>query len=199
MPKASLARQAVIPAIALAILLAGCSAGTAATTPIASNPLVTTAPPTLAPLVTVAPSPSGPGGAIREGKYAATTTQVADMEALINADTKLTSAQRDHVHSDFGFNGYTTSRIYVDLHGGQWTERGSYDGAPPEVGARATYAFPDDHTVVIQESGHGQTTFQVTWNGPSFTLKVLSATNLTEYDIVENHLVYEWAPFTPVP
>lgn len=189
------ARRAAGSILAAAIAVAGCSSGNAATT----VPGITAAPTTTSAVIaTSAPSPSAAPGVIPDGTYAARLTQVADMQALIAADTKMTAAQRQLIERDFGFGAAKTSQVFLAFHAGQMTESGSYDGAPPEVGARAKYAFPNDHTMVIQELCCGHT-FHVTWAGSAFTLKVLTGTPHTEYDIVEDRLVYESSPFTPVP
>lgn len=192
------ARRAAGPIFALAIVVAGCTGGNAATT----APIITAAPTgpaaTTAAIATSAPTRSAAPSVIPDGMYAAQVAEVADMQALIKADAKLTAAQRAQIESDFSFGNATTSQNFLAFHGGQMTESGGYDGGPAQVGARATYAFPDNHTLVIQETCCSNT-FQVTWAGSAFTLRVLSGTPNTELDIVENKLVYEWSPFTLVP
>jgi hypothetical protein len=159
----------------------------------------TAAAPTPTPVATTAPGSAAPAGAIPDGTYVSGTVQVADMVATVNADKQLTAAQLAQINKDFEFGDHRTSVIKIDLHGGRWTQSGSYDGSPFQVGSRATYASPDASTVVIQEQCCGLTTFQVTMTGTTFTLKRLSGTQNTELDKVEGHILFEETPFTLVP
>jgi hypothetical protein len=164
---------------------------------------VTTAPTASTTLAseTAAPAPtSGPTSSaalIPDGSYKAASMQVADVIALINADTKLSAAQKtDIIESAFVIKGHTTFAVSLDLHGGQWTETQFVDGVG-EVGQRATYAFPDQHTVVIEEQCCGISAFQVTLGERSFTLKVASTQGPTDEEgALIGRILFESSPFT---
>jgi hypothetical protein len=133
--------------------------------------------------------------AIPDGTYVGATMQVADMIALINADTKLSSAQKtDLIDNAFEIRDHTTFAVSLDLHGGEWTERQGADGTS-QVGQRATYAFPDRQTVVIEEQCCGITTFEVSWAQGSFTLKQIGAAP-NEWDAMAGRILFELTPFT---
>jgi hypothetical protein len=65
------------------------------------------------------------------------------------------------------------------------------------VGSRATYAFPDDHTIVLQESCCGLTTFEVTLVPGGFRLKAPPQTK--EEDKMVGAILFETGAFTRVP
>jgi len=88
---------------------------------------------------------------------------VAAVNALINADTKLTAAEKtDIIENAFELGLHKTFIVTLEFSHGQYTEYQGFDGATGEVGSRATYAFPDDHTLVIEEPCCGISTFDVT-------------------------------------
>jgi hypothetical protein len=126
---------------------------------------------------------------------------VAAVNALINADSKLTAAEKKEIIKDsFELGLHKTFTVTLDFHKGQYTQRAGFDGAAGEVGSRATYAFPDDHTLVIEEPCCGISTFDVTPMPEGFSLKVRSGSNLaTEKDKVIGHILFEVSPFTVVP
>jgi len=178
---------------ALAIILAACSAGPSLTQAPSSTPGLTAGATATA---TSSALPSVAAGPIAEGTYRSETVAVATIIAKINADTTLTAAQKTAAIQ--GFSGHQTSVVSLDFHNGQFTESSSFDGAPLEVGARATYAFPDDHTLVIQEACCGISTFDLTTGPSSFMLKYrANALNAGE-DII-GQTIYELSPFTLVP
>jgi hypothetical protein len=127
--------------------------------------------------------------------------QVAAMRAAINADSKLTAAAKsDLINNELALDDHKTSLVYMTFALGQWTEQGSYDDGPREVGAKARYAFPDDHTLVLQESCC-VITYRVTWSGKSFRLKRLSETTTLneETEAIASRLLFETTPFTLEP
>jgi hypothetical protein len=182
------------PIAGLAMFLAACSSGPAAT---GAPP--TSTPPSVAigsPTATASLTPSTPPGPIAEGTYVSGAVAVASIIDLINADTKLTAAQK--ATTSAGFAGHKTQTVSLDFHGGQFTESDSFDGAPFEVSARATYAFPDDHTLVIQEQCCGLSTFDLTTSPNGFALKYrVGAPNAGE--TILGQAIYESSPFTAVP
>jgi hypothetical protein len=187
------------PIASLALVLAACSSGLATTAPPTTTPPTTTASPSAvigSPTPTASLAPSTPAGPIAEGTYVSSAVTVATIIARINADTKLTAAQKA---TDIeAFAGHKTQTASLDFHGGRFTESDSFDGAPLQVDVRAIYAFPDDHTLVIQEQGPGVSTFDVTTSPNGFTLKYrVGAPNAGE-DIL-GQVLYESTPFTPVP
>jgi hypothetical protein len=186
--------RALGPLAALALALAACASTPAAASPPQMTPAPSNPPASVAP--SAAPSPSAVR-AIPDGKYLSDAVDVSHIIARINADMKLTAAQRAHAIS--GFSGHKTQRISLDLHGGTFTEFEAFDGAPFEVGARATYAFPDGHTLVIQEQCCGVTTFDVTPAQHGFSLRYRTYIAKDEEDALIGKIVYESSPFTSVP
>jgi hypothetical protein len=182
------------PIASLVMVLAACSSGPAATAPpaTATSPSVSTGSPT----ATASLTPSTPAGPIAEGTYVSGAVTVASIIDRINADTKLTAAQKAAYIA--GFADHKTQTASLDFRGGHFTESEAFDGGSFEVGARAAYAFPDDHTLVIQEQCCGISTFDVTTSPNGFTLKYrVGAPNAGE-DIL-GQVLYESSPFTAVP
>jgi hypothetical protein len=178
----------------LAMFVAACSSGLAPT----GAPTTTTSPSvaTSSPTASASLTPSIAAGPIAEGTYVSGATAVASIIDRINADTKLTAAQKAAYIA--GFAGHKTQTVSLDFHAGQFTESDAFDGAALAVGARATYAFPDNHTLVIQEQGPGISTFDVTTSANGFALKYrVGAPNAGE-DIL-GQAIYESSPFTAVP
>jgi hypothetical protein len=187
----------------LALILAACSNGTAAgTAPAATTtaPVASVAVP--APTVAQSTGPSATAAAtsvavapIPDGTYRTKAIPVSTIIARIKTDTTLTTEEQQNLQ---GYAGHRTDVIELDLQSGQFTESDSLDGAPFEVGARATYAFPDDHTLVIQEQGPGLSTFVITPTSGGFSLKYKAGAPNTGEDII-GQAIYESSPFTLVP
>jgi hypothetical protein len=181
--------------VAVAVAVAACTGGPAVSS---SSPT-----PTATILATTSPASASPAGSaeaplIPDGTYAGPVQQVADLIAMINADTKLSQAQKTEVtNTFFELPGHTTFAVTLDLHAGSWTESQAVDGHSV-VGSRANYAFPDDHTVVLQESCCGLTTFGVTRTQGGFSLKVL-APPAAEEDKVVSRVLFESGTFSRVP
>jgi len=180
---------------ALAIALAACSPAPAGTT---------APPPSLAPTTLTSAPPAATASAstalIPDGRYATAPMDVAAINALINADTKLTAAEKDMIIKDsYELGSHKTSTVTLDFHDGQYTQYSGFDGAIGGVGARATYAFPDDHTLVIEDSCCGISTLDVTPAPNGFSLKVMSGSFVsTEVDRIVTHILFESSPFTRV-
>ena len=169
----------------LAIVLAACSGG--GQVPTATAPTVTPSP---SVVVSAAADP------IPSGTYVSQTIPVADVIALIKADTTLGAAQQATSLQEF--NGHQTDIVTLDFQHGLFTESDAIDGGEKTVGAQASYAFPDSHTLVIQEQCCGLSTFTITSQPGGFSLKYkVGAPNAGE-DVVGQWL-YETSPFTLVP
>lgn len=178
---------------ALAIVLGACAAGPTLTTAPTSSP----APTVLATLIaTSSTAPSAAPGPIAEGTYQSGAVPIKTIIAKIDADTDLTAAEK--ASDAAGFGGHQTQAVELTFQSGQFTEASAFDGGAFEVGARATYAFPDDHTLVIQEQCCGISTFDLTPGPNTFTLKYrVGAPNAGE-DIL-GQTIYELTPFALVP
>jgi hypothetical protein len=181
---------------ALAIGLAACSPAPASTT----VPPASVAPTTLASAPPAATA-SASTALIPDGTYATAPMDVAAVNALINADPKLTAAEKDKIIKDaFELGSHKTFTVTLEFHDGQYTQYQGLDRAKGEIGARATYAFPDDHTLVIEESCCGISTLDVTPAQNGFSLKVRSGNFVsTEVDTIITHILFESSPFTLVP
>ena len=135
--------------------------------------------------------------AIPEGTYSTAPMKVSDIIGAMNADTKLSAAQRTHlIDIAFGFRNHTTFVVSLDFRAGQWTQRQSVDGSD-QVGSGGTYAFLDANTVVFREQG-GLSGFEVTRVQKGFTLKSLTAA-ANEEDAFAGKILFETGPFTLVP
>jgi hypothetical protein len=174
-----------LPVLLLSLMVAGCSTGT---TP---SPIASASPSLIA---TAPPSPSAAAPVIPDGTYVAATMQVADILALINADTELSAAQK----TEIGFTEGTTFAVTLDLHAGQYAQGQRVDGGAIEIGSRGTYAFPNEQTFVIQENLGFITTFHVTLTQGGFSLERTSAP-YDEIDAFIGKLFFESSPFTLVP
>jgi hypothetical protein len=173
----------------LSIALAACSTGAA----------LTAAPTGRAAPVSAAPTASIAAPAIPDGTYVGPTQQVADLIALIDA-TNLTAAQKtDLIDNALAIKGHATYAVSLDLHGGQYAQGQIVDGGTIEVGSRGTYAFPDRHTLLMEESGGASTnTFEVTSTATGFTLRRTSQAG-DAVDVMITKIFWESGPFTPVP
>ena len=66
----------------------------------------------------------------------------------------------------------------------------------PEIGSRGTYAFPDQHTLVMEESGGASvSTFELTSTADGFTLKLTSPAG-DEVGVIITAIFWESGPFT---
>jgi hypothetical protein len=179
--------------LALTTTLFGCSRGGPTAAPTVAPATVSPATPT--PIITAAATAAA-GAPIPDGTYQSGANMVSDVLAMITKDTRLTASQKADYQQ--GFSGHTSDVVRLDLHAGVFTESDSMDGAGFQVGARATYAFPDARTLVIQEDCCGLSTFTITPqpNGFSLTYKT-GAPNAGE-DVIGEWL-YGSHPFTLVP
>jgi len=177
---------------ALSVALGACSTGAPAT----PSPVASVAPTATMLATATAPSSILPA-AIADGTYATAPVLVTDIDARIRADTALTAAQMTDAIA--GFSGHTSEAFRISLANGQFTEYESFDGGAFEVDVRATFVLPDDHTLVIQESCCGTSTFDVTKVGTGFALRYRAHKPLNAEDDLLGRIVYESAPFALVP
>jgi hypothetical protein len=147
--------------------------------------------------ITTEPMPTAVAGPLKEGIYDGPTLQVADIVAAVNADARLTSADRTQIINDlFEVKDQTTWSASIDLHGGVLTQRQAVDGAI-QVGSFGRYAFPDDHTLVYTERIDNidvVTVFELTVNGDSFTLHRTTPTENAIDEFVSG-VLFESGPF----
>jgi hypothetical protein len=180
---------------AFAMTLGACSASPALST----APTIAAQPTVLAtPTATSSPMPSATTGPIAEGRYRSQTVSVAVIIAEVNSDRTLTAPEKAYAIEQQGFADHKTRAVEMNFRNGQLTVTESFDGGPFNVGARATYAFPDSHTLVIQETCCGISTFDLTPGANSFTLKYRAGAPNAGEDIV-GQTVYELSPFTLEP
>lgn len=201
-----LSRVVMLAALA-GVLVAAC-AGAAATpgtpaVPSGAFPVPTIAPPlpTASALPSIEPTagttpaltPVATATLIPEGTYVS-SLDLALVTAFVNTNAKLTAAQKADVIKNF-MGGHKTITVTIDLHGGNLTQSQAADGGAPEVGLRATYAFPDDHTLVFQEQCCGTSTFAVVPRQNGFSLSGGSAGEDNE-DAMIGWTLFEGGPFT---
>lgn len=179
--------------VSLVILVAACTSSPAPTSPSATTAAQTQTPATSSP-----PPSAVRAQPIPDGSYVATTTTSA-LKATIDAVSTLTAADKADLLQNLA--GHTIQLVRLDLKNGQFTQSQAFDGGAYEVGVRATYAFPDAHTLVEQEPRFGVTTFELTVSKNSFFLKRTSAPNVglyggTKQDAMMAELLFESGPFT---
>src|SRR6185295_5038382 len=97
------------------------------------------------------PSPAASVQPIADGLYELAPMQVSDLIAMINADTKLTAAEKTFlIETAFAMKGGKTLTISLDFNRGRLVERQDVDGVV-NIGTQGTYTFPDDHTLLFAE------------------------------------------------
>jgi hypothetical protein len=175
--------------------LAGCSSPTGSTPSPTAGAAAAPTPSTSPARPTSTPGPV----AIPDGVYATGPRSVADIRAEIAASKLTEGEQKVIVNELFELGDSKTMTISIELRKGQWTQRQQLDDGPNGVGSRATYAFPDDHTVVIQEACCGISSFAVDRDGDTFRLTYSSDNPSSAVDQLAAHILFEEAPFTLVP
>ena len=162
------------------VLVAGCGSAGSSRTVGPSGSSASPAAASASPAGASMPAGSAPSATpastslIPDGTYVGDPIPASTIIAAINA-THLSAADKAKMISD-GFELDGTSKAVTmsfTFSGGQWTQSASVDGGPSQVGAEGSYAFPDDHTVVLQDPG-GVTTYTVNWSGAALTLKLRS-------------------------
>jgi hypothetical protein len=190
----------MLPILAFAVAACGTGAATSPASPVTPVPPASEAAAGTPGTATASPAASQGPVAIAPGTYMTAAVPVADVRAAIESDDKLTADEKTTIiDSMFGLDGHKTVVYSLTLQAGSWTESESYDGGAFRVGSRATYAFPDDHTVVISEVCCGLTTFAVTPDGAGFKLARVSGTQNTEVDKITGAIIFESRPFQPTP
>ena len=92
-----------------------------------------------------------------------------------------------------------TYRSTMRLRNGRWTQFVEQGGQDLGVGEEGTYAFPDDHTIVLQ-STHlpGTATFAFTLEGDKLTWTVLKD-SLGPADMATSRVIFETTTWTRKP
>jgi hypothetical protein len=141
-------------------------------------------------------SPSGVAQPIRDGTYAQAPMQVSDLKAMINADAKLSAADKKFLIEDaFAMKSGKTFIVSLQFDRGRFTELQSVDGRT-DVGTRGTYTFPDDHTMVLQEECTcPPMTLRVTASGDTFSLQIVNPPS-AEVDAIPVRVLFEQGPYT---
>jgi hypothetical protein len=158
--------------------------------------------PDRSPTPTVAspsPSPSASSSPIADGTYVLAPMKVADLTAMINADTKLSAAEKKFlIDTAFGMKGGKTLSISLDLNRGRFVERQDVDGVV-NIGTEGTYTIPDDQTLIFNEKCTcPPTTFRFAATGNSFTLQIVNQST-KEVDALPGRVLFESGPFTRQP
>jgi len=204
-PNYTLAQPVLVAALAMSLAVAACgSAATPSSTSVASPAPIPTSVASSAPIPSATPSPAATvvpsvvtaTGPIADGTYRTEPVPISAVLAHIEADKTLSTAEKAGFES--GFKGHKTEIIELKLEGGLFTESDAFDGASFEVGAHATYAFPDDRTLVIQEQCCGLSTFTIKAVPNGFALAYTAGAANAGEDVV-GQTVYESAPFLRVP
>lgn len=178
----------------LTLTLFGCSSGAPTAAPTAAPPSsVATVGPAI---ITAAPTTTTSSSPIADGTYQSAPIDVAGAIARIKADKTLSSDDRTAFLEYFG--GHQTLVVTLDLEAGQYTQSAGFDGAHPEVGSRATYAFPDASTLVLQEDCCGLSTLTITPRSNGFSLAYKAGAPNAAEDI-GGEILLETQPFTLVP
>lgn len=150
----------------------------------------------LATVPSPSPSPAASVQPIADGLYALAPMQVSDLVAMINANTKLTAAEKTFlIETAFAMKGGKTLTISLDLNRGRLVERQDVDGVV-NIGTQGTYTFPDDHTLLFaEECACPPTTFRLSSTGTSFTLQLVNPPT-KEVDAIPVRVLFESGPFT---
>ena len=158
------------------------------------------------PAVSASPTASLPSSAqpsappIADGTYTLPPAKVSDLIAMINADAKLSAADKKWlIETAFAMKGGTRFLGWVTLDHGRLTERQQLDDNVANVGTEGTYTFPDDHTMVYQEQcACPATIFTVTPTETGFRLRMRNPPE-KEVDALPARVLWESAPFTRQP
>ena len=192
-------------ALVAVIAVAGACAS-AATTPVPTTTAATGSSPsaavaTSAPPSQAAASPtaaaSTAAAAIPDGTYVTDPIPAATVIAAING-SKLSATDKQGLIGDgFGLgNGSKTVAFKVTFADGSFSQSESVDGGAFEVGSKGSFAFPDDHTLTLQETCC-LTSYAIAWTGPALSLALRSDSTWTGNiaDDIAPAIVYGGAPF----
>jgi hypothetical protein len=142
-------------------------------------------------------APTSPPPLIPDGLYVTPALNVADAVATINADTKLSTADKaDLIENGFEFRPQNeTFVVTLRFQAGKLDQGIAIDGGGIQIGDHLTYAFSGTDTLVAQELAGGINTFAVASSGSNFTLKIVSVPTGSDADSVAAQILYESAPF----
>jgi hypothetical protein len=155
------------------------------------------------PTSTATPLPASPTATpppIADGTYTLPPFQVADLTAMINADAKLTAAEKTFlIGTAFAMKGAKTLTVSLEFSGGRMIERQDVDGAV-NIGTQGTVTFPDAQTMVFAEDcACPPSTFRVTVSGNTFMLQTTDPPPTKEVDALPGRVLFGSGPFTRKP
>ena len=190
----------------LALALAGCSPGAptsgASAAAIASPaPSIGSAQPSataVKPAESIAtPSAPASAGPLPDGDYVSGVVTKAMAQAVFK-DEKVADDPAVKQFLD-GFGAKGESRSTMRLASGRWTQFVEQDGKDEGVGEEGTYAFVDDHTIVLQSTHLPSTvTFEFSLRGE--TLKwTVRKDSLGAADLAVVRVIFESTPWTRKP
>ena len=90
------------------------------------------------------------------------------------------------------------ARFAMRLQGGHMDVLVDTGGSGFQIGARATYAFPDDRTMTFQDNIGCLDTVGISSQNSNLTLTVMTD-SCGATDMAELRVIFETTPFTPVP
>lgn len=148
---------------------------------------------------TVQPSPSPSAPPIADGTYTRPNAKVSEVTAAINADSKLTAAEKKWlIETAFAMKGGTTLRGWLTFDHGRLTEHQQVDDVA-NVGTEGSYTFPDDHTMVYTEDcACPPTIFTVIQTDTGFRLQIQNPPE-KEVDLFPARYLWESDAFTRQP
>jgi hypothetical protein len=156
--------------------------------------------PSLTVLATVpspSPSPAASVQPIADGLYALAPMQVSDLIAMINANTKLTAAEKTFlIETAFAMKDGKTITFSLDFNRGRFVERQDVDGVV-NIGTQGTFSLPDDRTLILNEQCDScpPLTFRLSATGDSFRLQMVDPPT-KEVDAVPIRVLFESGPYT---
>jgi hypothetical protein len=159
-----------------------------------------TASPAAAPAAMSASSPSNRVAAIADGRYLGTRLSVADIQRLLEADTTLSTAQKNEIlDTILDIRGATTLQTLVEIR------NGTEFAATSRTDAEPFPAFGDgwpmvslERTVLVGTGCCGEEAFRVSNDPGGLTLTFISpASGPTETFV--RHVLFELPTFSPAP
>lgn len=140
-------------------------------------------------------SPTASPAPIADGTYALAPMQVADLVAMIQADTKLTAAEKTFLIDDaFAIKGARTFTVSLVFSRGRFVEQQAVD-ARVDIGTQGTFTIPDERTLILNEDcACPPTTLRLSVNGDSFSLQLVNPPT-KEVDLIPAQVLFESGPF----
>lgn len=176
--------RALACAAVLSVVVGGCGAAATATpaaTAAASTGGASSTAPTAAPS-TAAPASVAPSvvAAIPDGVWISDPISAATVRAMFAA-THLADAEKQRgLTEDFGMTPTRKQMVErLELKNGSWVESGGWDGEPMTVGAEGSFAFPDAHSIAMQDHV-SLITYKVDLTGTSLRLTMVSDSATTD-------------------